>query len=166
MAVPPLRPAATALLAAGLIAGCAASGTAATAAGGGGGGGCAPWPSGSTRTVLLVPAGSDGRSYCVRTGQTVRVQLSGSQAIAPGSQPPRLLGNALAAERVHLPAPPSVSYLAVHPGTAALIIVRLPCHVARPAQSAVAAQGIGALARTGGVQCLIEQALRVSIIVR
>jgi hypothetical protein len=162
MAVPPLRPAATALLAGGLIAGCAASGTAAA----GGGGGCAPWPSGSTRTVLLVAAGSDGRSYCVRTGQTVRVQLSGSQAIAPGSQPPRLLGNALAAERVHPPAPPSVSYLAVHPGTAALIIVRLPCHVGRPAQGAAAAQGIGALARTGGVQCLIEQALRVSIIVR
>ena len=206
MAFPPLRPAVAALLAAGLIAGCAAAGTAtaaggrapagtATAAGGrapagtataaGGrtpsgtvpaagvrsraGAGCASWPSGSTRTVLLITAASDGRTYCVRTGQTVRVQLSGSQAIAPGSQPPRLLGNALAAERGHLPAMPSVSYLAVHPGTAALIIVRLPCRAARPGQNAAAA-GIGALARTGGTpvgaECEIEQALRVSIIVR
>ena len=202
MAFPPLRPAVAALLAAGLIAGCAAAGTA-TAAGGRappaghalgaasrrpprwgphppaarvrrpgcasrGSAGCASWPSGSTRTVLLITAASDGRSYCVRTGQTVRVQLSGSQAIAPGSQPPRLLGNALAAEPGHLPAMPSVSYLAVHPGTAALIIVRLPCRAARPGQNAAAA-GIGALARTGtpvGAECEIEQALRVSIIVR
>ncbi len=195
MAVPPLRPAAAALLAAGLIAGCAASAGAAPAAGGRApagtataagsrppsgtvpaagvrspaGPGCAPWPSGSTRTVLLITAASDGRSYCVRTGQTVRVQLSGTQAVAPGSQPPRLLGNALAAERVHLPAMPSVSYLAVHPGTAALIIIRLPCRAARPGQNA-AAGGIGALARTGGApvgaECEIEQAMRVSIIVR
>ena len=193
MAFPPLRPAVAALLAAGLIAGCAAATGTAPAAGGrapagtapaaGGrtpsgtvpaagvraGAGCASWPSGSTRTVLLITAASDGRSYCVRTGQTVRVQLSGSQAIAPGSQPPRLLGNALAAERGHLPAMPSVSYLAVHPGTAALIIVRLPCRAARPGQNAAAA-GLGALARTGGTpvgaECEIEQALRVSIIVR
>ena len=146
MAFPPLRPAVAALLAAGLIAGCAASAGTAPAAGGRtpsgmvpaagvrsrAGAGCAPWPSGSTRTVLLITAASDGRSYCVRTGQTVRVPLSGSQAIAPGSQPPRLLGNALAAERGHLPAMPSVSYLAVHPGTAALIIVRLPARAAPP----------------------------------
>ena len=192
MAFPPLRPAAAVLLAAGLIAGCASAGAAgsrgpagpAPAAGGRSpsrtapaagvrsraGAGCAPWPSGSTRTVLLITAASDGRSYCVRTGQTVRVQLSGSQAIAPGSQPPRLLGNALAAERVHLPAMPSVSYLAVHPGTAALIIVRLPCRAARPGQNVAVAAGIGALARMGGApagaECEIEQALRVSIIVR
>ena len=195
MAFPPPRPAAAALLAAGLIAGCAASPGTAPAAGGrtpsgtvpatggrtpGGtapaagvrsraGAACAPWPSGSTWTVLLITAASDGRSYCVRTGQTVRVQLSGSQAIAPGSQPPRLLGNALAAERVHLPGMSSVSYLAVRPGVAALIIVRLPCRAARPGQNAAAA-GIGALARTGGApvgaECEIEQLLRVSIIVR
>ena len=104
MAFPPLRPAAAALLAAGLIAGCAAAVDTAPAAGGrapagtataaggrapagtpptlGGrtpsgtvpaagvrsraGPGCASWPSGSTRTVLLITAASDGRSYAGR----------------------------------------------------------------------------------------------------
>ena len=125
MAFPPLRPTVAALLAAGLIAGCAAAGTAtaaggrarrrtATAAGGRApartpptlgsrtpsgtvpaagvrsraGAGCASWPSGSTRTVLLITAASDGRTYCVRTGQTVRVQLSGSRPSPPDRSRP------------------------------------------------------------------------------
>jgi len=168
MAFPPVR-AAAGLLALGLIAGCAAAGARGTAPGAAGSAaatagpaapgqgaqaGCAPWPAGSTGTVLLVTAASNGRSYCVQPGQTVRLLLSGPQAAAGGLPPPRLIGDALAVQRGHPPAPSAASYTAVHPGTAVLLIVRLPCH------SVPAGQG------TATAECLVEQLVRVSIIVR
>src|SRR5579875_2282730 len=75
------------------------SGPGGSGPGGAGGAACASWPAGSTRTTLLITAGSDGRTYCVRTGQTVDVVLSGTLSLADGSQMPRLTGNALAAGR-------------------------------------------------------------------
>ncbi len=148
-------PALTVLLAMGLVAGCAGSapavsGTARSAAQAG----CASWPAGSTGTVLLITAGSDGQSYCVRRGQTVRVLLAGPRALGGGSEP-RLTGNALAVAppQAQLPRMPSVSYTAVRPGTAVLIIVRLPCRAVQPAHGAADAE------------CAMRQAVRVTITV-
>ena len=120
--------------------------------------GCASWPPGSTATVLLITAGSDGRRYCLRPGQTVTVLLSGPWAQAGGSGPPQLTGKALAETpaQVRLPAMPSVTYTAVHPGTAVLILAGLPCRSLRPAHGA---------AISSGTECAMRQALRVTIIV-
>ena len=158
--------------------------------------GCARWPAGSAGPVLLVTAASGGKTYCVRTGQVVRVLLSGPAALPGGSEPPRLTGDALAAAPAHLLRTPSVTYTAVRPGTAVLTIVGLPCRVIQPAQGAAASARRGALARAAsapaaetayrawsapvagaagpalvsgtpaGAECEIQQALRVSIIVR
>jgi len=124
----------------------------------GAGAGCASWPSGSTATALLITAGGAGRSYCMRPGQTVTVLLSGPQALAVGSGPPQLTGNALAVTpaQVHPPAMPSVAYTAVRPGTAVLILVGLPCGSLRPAHGA---------AISSGTECAMRQALRITIIV-
>ena len=104
--------------------------------GAGGGAACASWPAGSTRTTLLITAGSDGRTYCVRTGQTVDVVLSGTLSLADGSQMPRLTGNALAAGRqAQVTRMSAESYTAVRPGTSVLTVVRLPCHKLQPMQS-------------------------------
>jgi hypothetical protein len=115
--------------------------------------GCARWPAGSAGPVLLVTAASGGKTYCVRTGQVVRVLLSGPAALPGGSEPPRLTGDALAAAPAHLLRTASVTYTAVRPGTAVLTIVGLPCHA--PAGGTPA-----------GAECVIQQALRVSIVVR
>lgn len=128
----------------------AAGGTTGTA-GPGTQAGCTAWPAGSTKTTLLITSGSNGKSYCVRTGQTVQVFLSGTLSLADGSEPPRLTGNALAVAPARQPQvlrTPSVSYLAVRPGAAVLTIVRLPCHSIRPMQTGPAdgAAGTGALA--------------------
>ena len=158
--------------------------------------GCARWPAGSAGPVLLVTAASGGKTYCARIGQVVRVLLSGPAALPGGSEPPRLTGDALAAAPAHLPRTPSVTYTAVRPGTAVLTIVGLPCHVIQPAQGAAASARRGALARAAsapaaetayrawsapvagaarpapaggtpaGAECEIQQALRVSIVVR
>jgi len=158
--------------------------------------GCARWPAGSAGPVLLVTAASGGKTYCVRTGQVVRVLLSGPAALPGGSEPPRLTGDALAAAPAHLLRTASVTYTAVRPGTAVLTIVGLPCHVIQPAQGAAASARRGALARAAsapaaetayrawsapvagaarpapaggtpaGAECVIQQALRVSIVVR
>jgi len=212
----PLLPVAPVLLAVGLIAGCSGlDGRGATTAGqrpasaaatspGGTAGtagasaqpGCARWPAGSAGPVLLVTAGSGGKTYCVRTGQVVRVLLSGPAALPGGSEPPRLTGDALAAASAHLLRTPSVTYTAVRPGTAVLTIVGLPCHAIQPAQGAAASARRGALGRPAsaraaetayrawsapvagaarpapsggtpaGAECEIQQALRVSIVVR
>ena len=188
MAAPALPATAAIVLAMGLAAGCAAAGGNAVpaaagqraaapggpdrsgppaappapgisgTAGPGAGAGCASWPSGSTATALLITAGSAGRSYCMRPGQTVTVLLSGPQALAGGSGPPQLTGNALAVTpaQVHLPAMPSVAYTAVRPGTAVLILVGLPCRSLRPAHGAAIASG---------TECAMRQALRITIIV-
>ena len=187
MAAPALPATAAIVLAMGLAAGCAAAGGNAVPAAAGqraaapggpdrsappaappapgisgtagpAGAGCASWPSGSTATALLITAGSAGRSYCMRPGQTVTVLLSGPQALAGGSGPPQLTGNALAVTpaQVHLPAMPSVAYTAVRPGTAVLILVGLPCRSLRPAHGA---------AISSGTECAMRQALRITIIV-
>jgi hypothetical protein len=158
--------------------------------------GCARWPAGSAGPVLLVTAASGGKTYCVRTGQVVRVLLSGPAALPGGSEPPRLTGDALAAAPAHLLRSPSVTYTAVRPGTAVLTIVGLPCRVIQPAQGAAASARRVALARAAsapaaetayrawsapvagaaraapvggtpaGAECETHQALRVSIVVR
>ena len=64
---------------------------------------------------------------------------------------------------------PSVSYPAVRPGTAVLIIVRLPCRAARPGQNARRHGDRRAGPHGGapvGAECEIDVGLRVSIIVR
>ncbi len=182
MAVPPLPAAGVLLLAVGLAAGCAGSGgragqavagqrpargTAAPATRPGAGPGCASWPAGSTAKVLLITAGSNGQHYCVRPGQTVTVLLSGPLALAGRSQPPRLTGDALAVlpPHVHLPTVPSVSYLAMRPGTAVLTLVGLPCHPLRPAYGAAAPAGTGAPPGAALTECATLQAGRVTIAV-
>ncbi len=157
--------------------------------------GCARWPAGSAGPDLLVTAASGGKTYCVRTGQVVRVPLSGPAALPGGSEPPRLTGDALAAAPAHLLRTPSVTYTAVRPGTAVLTIVGLPCRVSQPVQGAAASARRGALARAAsapaaetayrawsapvagaaraapvggtpaGAECETQQALRVSIVV-
>lgn len=114
--------------------------------------GCARWPAGSSGSALLVTAASGGKTYCVRTGQVVVVPLSGPSALPGGSELPRLTGDALAAAPVHLLRPPSVTYLAVRPGTATLTIVGLPCHGIQPAQGAAASARAGALARAAAAE--------------
>lgn len=190
MAVPPLPATGAILLAMALVAGCAgaggrtgqavagqrpARGTAAPATRPGAGPGCSSWPAGSTAKVLLITAGANGQRYCVRPGQTVTVLLSGPLALAGRSQPPRLTGDALAAlpPHVHLPTTPSVSYLAMRPGTAVLTLVGLPCQPLRPAYGAAAPVGTGvgtgaeAAAPPGSAlaECLIRLAARVTIAV-
>ena len=158
--------------------------------------GCARWPAGSAGPVLLVTAASGGKTYCVRTGQVVRVPLSGPAALPGGSEPPQLTGDALAAAPAHLLRTPSVAYTAVRPGTAVLTIVGLPCRVIQPAQGAAASARRGAVAGAAsapaaetayrawsavvagaaraaplggtpaGAECETHQALRVSIVVR
>ena len=158
--------------------------------------GCARWPAGSAGPVLLVTAASGGKTYCARIGQVVRVLLSGPAALPGGSEPPRLTGDALAAAPAHLLRTPSVTYTAVRPGTAVLTIVGLPCRVSQPAQGAAASAWRGALAPAAsaaaaetayrawsapvagaarpapadgtpaGAECEVQQALRVSIVVR
>jgi hypothetical protein len=112
--------------------------------------GCTAWPAGSSRTILSITAGSDGQTYCVRTGQTVQVVLSGSLALADGAQPPRLTGDALAAGPVRqsqMMKMPAQSYTAVRPGTSVLTIVRLPCHSPQSMQgSPPAAAGLAGTA--------------------
>jgi serine protease len=111
------------------------TGTGGTGSGGSGPGACASWPSGSTRTVLLVTAGSSGKTYCVRTGETVDVILSGTLSLANGSQLPQRTGNALDTGRqARVRGMTAETYTAVRPGTSALIVVRLPCHTIRPVQ--------------------------------
>lgn len=185
MAVPPLPATGAILLAVGLVAGCAGSGSQAgqaaagphpaaqgtTVPGGrpGAGPDCASWPAGSTAKALFITAGSNGQRYCVRPGQTVTVLLSGPLALAARSQPPRLTGNALAVlpPRVQLPTAPSVSYLAVRPGTAVLTLIGLPCHSLRPANGAAVPAGTGAPARAGSAlaECVTQLAARVVIAV-
>lgn len=183
MAVPPLPATGAILLAMGLVAGCAgaggrtvagqrpALGAAAPATRPGAGSGCASWPAGSTAKVLLITGGSNGQRYCVRAGQTVTVLLSGPLALAGRSQPPQLTGDALAVlpPHVHLPTTPSVSYLAVRPGTAVLTLVGLPCQPLRPAYGAAAPAGTdpGAGAQPGSAltECLTRLAVRVTIAV-
>ena len=134
---------------AGAIGGTGAGGTAGSGgAGSGTQAGCTAWPAGSTRTILSITADSNGRTYCVRTGETVQILMSGSLALANGAQPPRLSGDALAARparQAQMLKMPAESYTAVRPGTSALTIVRLPCHSrqmqAGPATSAPAAAG-------------------------
>jgi hypothetical protein len=182
MAIPPLPATGAILLAMGLVAGCAgvggragqavagqhpARGTAVPAARPGAGPGCASWPAGSTAKVLLITAGGNGERYCVWPGQTVTVLLSGPLALAGRSQPPQLTGDALAVlpPHVHLPTTPSVSYLAMHPGTAVLILVGLPCHSLRPAYGAAARAGTGAGAGSALAECATRSAVRVTIAV-
>jgi hypothetical protein len=185
MAVPPLPATGAILLAVGLVAGCAGAGRAGQAGAGqrpargpaapatrpGAGPGCASWPAGSTAKALLITTGSNGQRYCVRPGQTVTVLLSGPLALAGRSQPPRLTGDALAVlpPHVHLPTTPSVSYLAMRPGTAVLTLVGLPCHSLRPAYGAAApaGTGAGAGARPGAAlaECGTRLAVRVTIAV-
>jgi hypothetical protein len=151
---------------------------------------CVAWPSGSAGTVLLITSDSNGKTYCVRTGETVQVVLSGTLALADGSQPPHLTGNALAAvtaRRAQVLRMPEQSYIAVRPGTAVLTVVRLPCHSLQPMRTAPATASpmAGALARTAspasemaytsdgaraggapiGPDCALQQVLRVFIIV-
>ena len=161
---------------------------AATAIAGGSGAqpGCARWPAGSTRATLLITQASNGRRYCVRTGQTVQVYLAGSLSPTAGSEPPRLTGTALVparARRARLLRSPAAAYLAVRAGSAVLTIVRLPCHSIRPQATPGAAMSTGELGRAGagisgnaaemaytggapvGVQCASEQVLRVTVAV-
>jgi hypothetical protein len=152
---------------------------------------CVAWPSGSAGTVLLITIDSNGKTYCVRTGETVRVVLSGTLALADGSQPPHLTGNALAAvtaRQAQVLRMPEQSYIAVRPGTAVLTVVRFPCHSRQPMRTAPATASpmAGALARAasssademaytsagaraGGVpigpDCALQQVLRVFVIV-
>jgi hypothetical protein len=99
----------------------------------------------------------------------VTVLLSGPLALAGRSGPPRLTGNALAVmpPHVHLPTMPSVSYLAVRPGTAVVTLIGLPCHSLRPAYGAAAPSGTGAPARAGSslAECATRLAARVTIVV-
>jgi hypothetical protein len=136
--------------------------------------GCSAWPAGSSRSVLSVTAGSDGQTYCVRTGQTVQVLLSGRLALADGAQPPRLAGDALAAgpvRQAQMTKMPAQTYTAVRPGTAVLTIVRLPCHSPQsvPGPGASGASLLSLTTGRGGVpvgtNCGAQQVLRVFIVV-
>jgi hypothetical protein len=136
--------------------------------------GCSAWPAGSSRSVLSVTAGSDGQTYCVRTGQTVQVLLSGRLALADGAQPPRLAGDALAAgpvRQAQMMKMPAQTYTAVRPGMAVLTIVRLPCHSPQsvPGPGASSASLLSLTTGRGGVpvgtNCGAQQVLRVFIVV-
>ena len=153
----------------------------------GAGPGCAPWPAGSTSSTLLLTQASNGRTYCVRTGQTVQVYLSGTLSLRAGSEPPRLTGTGLVpapARQADLLRSPAASYRAVRTGQAVLTVVRLPCHSVRPQDvppaGAAGAGALGGLAGTSGnavltactggapvgAQCAGQQALRVVVTVR
>jgi hypothetical protein len=136
--------------------------------------GCSAWPAGSSRSVLSVTAGSDGQTYCVRTGQTVQVLLSGRLALADGAQPPRLTGDALAAgpvRQAQMMKAPAQTYTAVRPGTAVLTIVRLPCHAPQsmpgpgPSDASLASLTTGGGGVPVGTNCGAQQVLRVFIVV-
>ena len=136
--------------------------------------GCSAWPAGSSRSVLSITAASNGQTYCVRTGQTVQVLLSGRLALADGAQPPRLTGDALAAgpvRQAQMMKMPAQTYTAVRPGTAVLSIVRLPCHSpeSMPGPGASGATLMSFTAAGSGVpvgtNCGAQQVLRVFIVV-
>jgi hypothetical protein len=117
--------------------------------------------------------------------------LSGTLALADGSQPPHLTGNALAAvtaRQAQVLRMPGQSYTAVRPGTAILTVVRFPCHSRQPMRTAPATASpmAGAMPRATsslaaevaytsagfraggapiGPDCALQQVLRVFIIV-
>jgi hypothetical protein len=111
------------------------------AAGGGGRAHCAAWPAGSSATMLSIT----DKTYCVRTGEVVRIVLRGAVPPSGGQQPVALTGGALAPAR---PAQITTGnliepYRAVRPGRAVLTAVTLPCH-AVPMGGTPAPQGTGA----------------------
>ncbi|MBV9384386.1 MAG: hypothetical protein JOY82_26260 [Streptosporangiaceae bacterium] len=104
--------------------------------------GCTPWPAGSAGTNLDLNAASNGRTYCVVTGDTVRVELSGPGM--GGWRPVEVSGGALVPVVTPLrpavmPAFPLRTYRAVRPGTAALS-ASMACHPVQQPQAAPAAR--------------------------
>ncbi|HLI36471.1 MAG TPA: hypothetical protein VKV80_03925 [Streptosporangiaceae bacterium] len=100
------------------------------APGSGGRARCAAWPAGSSATMLSITDNGSGKTYCVRTGEIVRVVLRGAVPPSAGQQPVALTGGALAPAR---PAQITTGnliepYRAVRPGRAVLTAVTLPCH--------------------------------------
>lgn len=109
--------------------------------------GCASWPAGSTRVTLLITSASSGGTYCVQTGETVDVVLSGPLSLANGSQPPQLTGDALSAGRqAQVDRMTAESYTAMRQGTSVLSVVRLPCHMLHPMQSTQGSPAAGGAA--------------------
>jgi len=82
-------------------------------------------------TVVITLAGN-GKTYCVRVGDTLRVDLR-----APGSGAwlrPLVSGSALVPVKDAVPTPAlgvtSASFAALRPGQVIMTSVRLPCHIA------------------------------------
>lgn len=143
------------------------------------GAGCPRWPAGSTSTTLLLTQASNGRQYCVQPGQGVQVYLSGELLPKAGAEPPRLTGTELvpaSSGQARLLRSPADAYQAVRPGRAVLTVVRMPCQSVQsspaPAADPDGPQAASAveLVYTGGApvgaQCALQQALRVTIVVR
>jgi pilus assembly protein FimV len=133
---------------------------------------CAPWPAGSTGTTLDVDAGGNGHIYCVAMGDTVRVQLSGSELST--WKPLRLSGGALVpvaepARPALMPAFPLRSYRAVRPGDAMLYASR-SCRAVQPQAAAVPQPTTAVMAYFGGTPispgCVApDESFRVTIVV-
>ena len=133
---------------------------------------CAAWPAGSTGATLDVDAGANGHIYCVAIGDTVRLQLSGSELSA--WKPVQLSGDSLMPVTVSprtalMPAFPLWSYRAVRPGDTMLYTSR-SCRALSP-QAAAAPQPATALtAYFGGTPispgCMgLAESFRVTIVV-
>ena len=82
-------------------------------------------------TVVITLAGN-GKTYCVRVGDTLRVDL---RAPGPGAWlRPLVSGSALVPVKDAVPTPAlgvtSASFAALRPGQVIMTSVRLPCHIA------------------------------------
>ncbi len=95
--------------------------------------GCqSPAPAGATAVTLAITLASNARTYCVRVGDKLRVDLRGTD-----SNPwlrPLVSGNALTPipGTVKANGVTSASFAAVQPGRAIMTSVRPPCQVAVP----------------------------------
>jgi hypothetical protein len=95
--------------------------------------GCqSPAPAGPTAKILVITLAGNARTYCVRVGGTLRVDLRGTDS-SPWLRP-LVSGNAL----VPIPGAAAAkgvtgaSFAAVRPGRAIMTSVRPPCQVAVP----------------------------------
>jgi hypothetical protein len=89
-------------------------------------------PAGPAGTTVLITLAGNGKTYCIRVGDTLRVDLR-----APGSGPwlrPLVSGRALVPGAGAVPTPAtgvtSASFAATRPGQVIMTSVRPPCHIA------------------------------------
>jgi hypothetical protein len=133
---------------------------------------CAPWPAGSTGTMLDLDIAGNGHIYCVAIGDTVRVQLSGSELSA--WKPLQLSGAALVPvtdplRSALMPASPFRLYRAVRQGDAMLYASR-SCRALQPQAAAAPRPTTALMAYFGGTPispgCMgLAESFRVAIVV-